>query len=147
MLRPWSGRLSRRASVTAATTRLRSIASKEPSTLRQFDDQPQPHETRELRVQLSLITGLYSVQSFGSGMVSTCIPMYATAIGLPESVGLIVALPSMAALFVNIPGGVVVDIFGRKRPLIVGALMTGFGTLWMAVSGGMASVIGNHWCI
>ena len=95
-------------------------------------------------MQLSLITGLYSVQSFGSGMVSTCIPMYATAIGLPESVGLIVALPSMAALFVNLPGGVVVDIFGRKRPLIVGALMTGFGTLWMAVSGGIASVIGNR---
>ena len=98
-------------------------------------------------VQLGLLTGVFSVQQFGSGLISACIPAYVTAIGFPGSVGFIIALPSLAAIFLNLPGGVLVDVVGRKQPLIAGTILTGFGILGMAAVGGLATAVASRLAI
>ncbi len=55
--------------------------------------------------------------------------------------GLIVAVPSFARAMLNLPMGYMVDVIGRKVPMIVGAVIDAAGCFATALAGGMHSMV------
>ena len=91
--------------------------------------------------QLTLLTSLYSVQQFGAGAVAACAPALLTGLGMPESLGFVVALPSFAGLLFNLPGGILIDRAGKKKPLIVSTYVQGVSCMTMAASHGLLLLV------
>ena len=98
--------------------------------------------TTESKIQLSVLITSGMILQLGIGMIVPCLPSYATSVGLAESsVGTIVAVPALARAMLNLPAGHVVDVFGRKRPWMIGCVIDGLGCLATASATGLTSMI------
>lgn len=76
------------------------------------------------------------------GMIAPLLPSFVASIGLSSSgVGLIVAMPSVARLVLNLPLGALVDVVGRKRPLVIGSLVEALGSLGTALAHSLSALL------
>ena len=76
------------------------------------------------------------------GAVVPVLPAFAESIGLSATgVGLVISLPSVAKVLLNLPVGTLVDRWGRKGPMIIGALIDGCGSLATACSRSLGTLV------
>jgi MFS family permease len=87
-------------------------------------------------VALGLVNG-------GTGVFRTLFPPQAGIVaGLDEvQIGNLIAVAALFALLGSVPSGIMIDRFGRKRPLMVGLLATALGTYLMAITGSFSSAL------
>lgn len=75
-------------------------------------------------------------------MILPVLPSYGQSLGLNEaSIGLIVAVPSFARAVLNLPMGRIVDVVGRRWPMIIGGCIDGIGCMMTAAAGGLHSMV------
>ena len=78
-------------------------------------------------------------------MIVPVLPTYATSLGLAESdVGLLIAIPAAARAVLNLPAGRLADLFGRKRPMVLGGIFDGLGTCGTALAGSLPTMVGSR---
>lgn len=66
----------------------------------------------------------------GVGIIAPIMPLYAATFGVSYSViGIVVASFALARLFMDIPGGLLADRWGRKPLIVIGMAVFGFGGL------------------
>jgi MFS family permease len=87
-------------------------------------------------VALGLVNG-------GTGVFRTLFPPQAGIVaGLDEvQIGNLIAVAALFALLGSVPSGILIDKFGRKRPLMIGLLATALGTYLMAITGSFSSAL------
>lgn len=84
----------------------------------------------ETKFQLAILLSTSFLVQMGVGMGIVVLPMFAQSLGLGQmGVGLLVALPQLTKLLFNLPVGYLVDVVGRKPPLIWGALIDTCGQI------------------
>ena len=89
----------------------------------------------ESKFQLAILMSTNFLIQMGIGMIIPVLPLFAQSLGLGAAgVGLLVAVPQLTKLLFNLPVGHLVDVVGRKPPLIVGALFDGIGQVMTATS-------------
>ena len=68
--------------------------------------------------------------------------MFAQSIGLGQlGVGLLVALPQVTKLLCNLPVGYLVDVVGRRPPLVFGAIVDALGQIMTAAASTMTQLV------
>ena len=87
-------------------------------------------------VALGLVNG-------GTGVFRTLFPPQAEVVaGLSQvQIGNLIAVAGLFALISSVPSGIVIDRFGRKRPLLVGLVATAIGTYLMAITGSFSAAL------
>ena len=87
-------------------------------------------------VALGLVNG-------GTGVFRTLFPPQAEVVaGLSQvQIGNLIAVAGLFALISSVPSGMVIDRFGRKRPLLVGLVATAIGTYLMAITGSFSAAL------
>ena len=101
--------------------------------------------TSDTTLQLSVLFGMGVLLQMGTGMIVPVLPTYATSLGLAESdVGLLIAIPAAARAVLNLPAGRLADLFGRKRPMVVGGILDGLGTCGTALAFSLPSMVGSR---
>jgi MFS family permease len=99
--------------------------------------------TSQLKMQLGVLLGSSVLLQMGMGMIVPILPSYAHSIGLADtSVGLLVAVPSLARACINLPAGRLADVLGRKRPMIFGSFLDAAGNLGTAAASGLNGMVG-----
>lgn len=97
----------------------------------------------ESKIQLGVLAGNSVLLQLGIGMIIPCLPAYAQSIGLTEaSVGIVIAVPSLARACLNLPSGSLTDLIGRKRPMMFGSFLDGVGCIGTALAGGLPMMVG-----
>ena len=108
-----------------------------------LDETSQPALTSEDKLQLGVLFSTSLLVQLGIGVIIPVLPAYAQSVGLTATdVGLVVAVPSFASALLNLPVGRLVDVVGRKRPMIYGSLIDGVGCFATALAGGLNSMVG-----
>ena len=83
---------------------------------------------RTTKLQLSILLLTNFLVQMGIGMLIVILPLFCESIGLGAlGVGILVAVPQLTKLLFNLPVGHLVDVVGRKPPLIAGALLDAVG--------------------
>jgi len=96
----------------------------------------------QTRHQLLVLCGTGMVAQMAIGMVVPLLPSYAAQIGLTSSgVGLVIAMPSVARLLLNLPLGSLVDLMGRRPPLIIGSVVEAVGSLGTALATSLGTML------
>ena len=127
---------------TTTTTKFSTTINEDDNNNNNNNDQPLSFTT-ESKIQLSVLITSGMILQLGIGMIVPCLPSYATSVGLAESsVGTIVAVPALARALLNLPAGHIADVFGRKRPWMIGCVIDGLGCLATASATGLTSMIG-----
>jgi len=94
------------------------------------------------KLQLSILLSTNFLVQLGIGMLITILPLYAQTLGFGAlGVGLIIAVPQLAKLLLNLPVGHLVDVVGRKPPLVLGTLLDGIGQLLTAGASTISSLV------
>jgi len=77
------------------------------------------------------------------GAVVPVLPAFASSLGLTATgVGVVVSTPSLAKVVLNLPAGRLVDSrWGRKGPMVLGALVDGCGSLATAAATSLSSLV------
>ena len=102
------------------------------------------HFRPEDKLQFSVLLGTGLLWQLGFGMIMPILPSYAQSLGLCDTdVGLIIAVPSFARAVLNLPMGRLVDVVGRKGPMVVGAVIDAAGCFATAAAGGLHSMVVN----
>ena len=129
---------------TTTTTKFSTTINENDNNNNNNDNNNQPLSfTNESKIQLSVLITSGMILQLGIGMIVPCLPSYATSVGLAESsVGTIVAVPALARALLNLPAGRIVDVYGRKRPWMIGCVIDGLGCLATASATGLNSMIG-----
>ena len=71
--------------------------------------------------------------------------MFAQSIGLGQlGVGLLVALPQVTKLLCNLPVGYLVDVVGRRPPLVLGAIVDALGQIMTAAASTMTQLVSDR---
>ena len=127
---------------TTTITKFSTTINEDDNNNNNNNDQPLLFTT-ESKIQLSVLITSGMILQLGIGMIVPCLPSYATSVGLAESsVGTIVAVPALARALLNLPAGHIADVFGRKRPWMIGCVIDGLGCLATASATGLTSMIG-----
>ena len=78
----------------------------------------------------------------GSGSGLAYLNVFAQSIGLGQlGVGLLVALPQVTKLLCNLPVGYLVDVVGRRPPLVLGAIVDALGQIMTAAASTMTQLV------
>lgn len=98
--------------------------------------------------QLSTLAFSAMLVQAAIGAVVPVLPAFAASIGLSATgVGLVVSLPSLAKVVLNLPAGQLVDRWGRKGPMIIGALVDGCGSLATACSRSIGTLVPSRMAV
>lgn len=78
---------------------------------------------------------LIGVNQLGFGSIVPAVPLYAHSFGVPQSaIGLTIAVYGLARFLLNVPGGQLADLAGRRTTLAVGGLVSVAGNLLCALA-------------
>ena len=92
--------------------------------------------------QLAIIVSTSFLVQLGVGMGIIVLPVFAQSLGLGQlGVGLLVALPQVTKLLFNLPVGYLVDVVGRKPPLVLGAVIDALGQIMTAAASSMTQLV------
>ena len=96
----------------------------------------------ETKLQLAILLSTSFLVQMGVGMGIIVLPVFAQSLGLGQlGVGLLVALPQVTKLLFNLPVGYLVDVVGRKPPLVLGAVLDAAGQIATAAASTMTGLV------
>ena len=125
---------TRNASTSTQAAAPSPAPSPQPSSPLRFD--------RETKIQLSVLLGCGMLAQMAIGAIVPLLPTFSSSLGLSSwGVGMVIAVPSFARLLLNLPLGSLVDIVGRKPPLVFGTLVEAVGSLGTAMAGSLGSLL------
>jgi len=97
---------------------------------------------RTSKMQLGILLGTNLLVQMGIGMIIVVLPIFAQSLGLGGlGVGLLVALPQLTKLILNLPVGHLIDVVGRRPPLVAGALIDALGQFGTALSVSLTQLV------
>ena len=134
------------ALLSPASVRPRQLLRSKPAIacqqLRAAPPRSEPWTDGTTLFQLATLASSAMLVQAAIGAVVPVLPAYAESIGLTATgVGLVVSTPSLAKVVLNIPVGRLVDRWGRKGPMIIGAIIDGLGSLATAGARSLSALV------